>query len=255
MFDIIKGIPEDKTGLGLATYCLCSDGIYLVKACGCGYITVKINGIVGLPVGESDIAVLPRKIPALLFWEIQKFFRYVELDNANKQLEAYILIMYNTETDKYFLHVPIQAIGAGSAKYDLSNLWTDFPNCKLIMDVHSHTSNMNAFWSSTDNADDNRDRYSGVMGRINKVIPQFKARFSTMGTHVDADFDDLFCESTESFSLDFEKSMQNISIQTPKPATDNAGPRINNRSSYSQYGIPSARSGYAGLWNSVRDRI
>lgn len=246
MFQIIKGIPKDKSGLGLITYALCSDGVYLIRSAGTGHIITKADGIAGLPVGQEDISTLPRKIPISLFWETIRFFKYVEAHYEGAKLEAYVLIMYEPKLNEFFLHVPEQTVGAAQAKYDLKDVWEQFPGCKVLMDIHSHTSQMDAFFSTTDDADDNRDRFSGVIGRINHVIPDFKVRFSTLGRHIDVEMNDLFCDCEEFSDIDCEDAITRVHYTKPRPITGGH--------SYS-HGWAGSRSAYGGLWNAVRDRI
>jgi PRTRC genetic system protein A len=254
MFKIIQGIPEDKSGLGLITYALCEDGTYLIRAAGCGHIVTKVDGINGMPKGKESISILRRKIPISAFWETLRFFREVENQHKDKALEAYVLVMYNRDTDKYFLYVPEQVVGAASAHYDVKEVWSKFPNCSIVIDIHSHTSSMGAFFSSTDNKDDNRDRYSAVIGKINNVIPEFKVRFSTLGKRVNVDIDSIFCESNEKLSIDVTSSIKNITIAKEEEAKGFI-PVGSGAWNSGWNGHIIARSGYSNLWNNVRDRV
>jgi hypothetical protein len=136
-FDVVYGIPEDKSGLGLVTYAICSNGIFLIRPNACGWIVTKVDGIPGVPEGKERISILPRKIPINLFWETIKFFRYAEEVNQNKT-EAYVLVMYNPKEDEFFLHVPKQSLSSARVSFDLQGVWDMFPGCKVLMDIHSH---------------------------------------------------------------------------------------------------------------------
>ena len=213
-YDIIEGLPVGKPK-AMITFSLCSDGIYMTKSVmGDGYVTIKVDGIPGLPKGKETVNVLKRKIPFSIFWAIVGFFRYVESHFKKDGLEAYVLLGFDPKEDKFFLWCPIQEVGAASVRYDPAPFFVQHPGCRIIMDIHSHTSRMGAFWSGTDNNDDNRDYFSMVIGKISKMIPEFKLRFNTTGKHIDYELEDIFDDVSEPLDFDFAEACTKISLHT-----------------------------------------
>lgn len=145
LFPVESGCAENPSHM--VSYRLCSDGIYLQKKVGCGFVTVKVEGIGGTPKGVEKIDVLPRKLPIDVYHKTVRFFRDVESKFGAKGTEAYVIVAYDTKEDNFFLYVPKQQVGAASVKYDISGFHTIYPNGVIIMDIHSHTSSMGAFWS------------------------------------------------------------------------------------------------------------
>lgn len=214
LYDIIEGLPVGKPK-AMITFSLCSDGIYMTKAVmGDGYVTMKVDGIPGLPKGCETVNALKRKIPFSIFWAIVGFFRYVESHFKKDGLEAYVIVGYHPKEDRFFLWCPSQEVGAASVKYDPAPFFTENPGCRIVMDVHSHTSRMGAFWSGTDNNDDNRDYFSMVLGKISKMIPEFKLRFNTTGKHIDFELEDVFDDVSEPLEFDFAVACTKISLNS-----------------------------------------
>lgn len=144
-FPVEVGCEENPNQM--VSYRLCSDGIYLQKKVGCGYVTVKVDGIGNIPKGKESITTLPRQFPMSVYGKTVDFFRDVETKFGSKGTEAYVIVAYNTSDDSFFLWVPQQEVGAASVRYDISDFHTLYPNCVILMDIHSHTSSMGAFWS------------------------------------------------------------------------------------------------------------
>lgn len=211
LFPIIEGLPSGSMN-SLITYSICSNGIFQTKrVCGRGTITTKIEGIKGLPEGNESVDILPKKIPISYFWEIVNFFRYANR-SFKKQIEVYILLGYNFDEDKFILYVPKHSVSGASVSYDIESFWKDNPGYYCILDAHLHP-NFGAFWSSTDSNDDNRDRFSLVIGYQDRPIPDSKLRFANGKKHIDFSIDDLFSNEKESIYLDYQKAMSRITIK------------------------------------------
>lgn len=243
LFPVTYGIPEKHEGL--VSYHICDNGIFRTKrVAGRGTITVKVDGIPATGVGKESINVLPRKIPIDYFWKIRDFFRYVEKTFNNESLEAYCLIGYNYDKDDFCLYVPKHTVSIASVNYDIESFWKDNPGYYLIMDIHSHGSKLSGYFSGTDDKDDNRERFSMVMGKINKIIPEVKLRFSSLGFY-DFELDDVFtAEVTDSPIFDMAKSIKQIKL-VESTITKGDGVTV----SYSGYRAPFGRS---SLYESIR---
>lgn len=77
-----------------------------------------------------------------------------------------------------------------------------------------------AFWSGTDDNDDKRDRFSMVIGKIEKLIPEYKMRFSCGKQRYDFDLDDVFDGDGEACVFDLDKAISKIHVRTFKVADD-----------------------------------
>jgi PRTRC genetic system protein A len=202
---------ELKSGI---TYCLCSNGIFEVRTLpGDGFVSTKIDGIKGLPEGKEEIRFLKKKVPIKLFWEIVRFFKAVNRKLAAK-VEAYIVIAYNNNTDEYFLWVPKHEVSAASVKYDLEQFYKlpEHIGCYIVADFHLHPGEMGAFWSGTDDKDDCRDRFSGVIGKLNYILnPDVKIRFAAGKKHFELTLEDLFVEESCDYTYDTALGLSMIS--------------------------------------------
>lgn len=211
-FPIIQGMPtEMKTGI---VYSVCSDGLYETrKLPGGGTCSIKIDGVKGLPAGKAEINFLNKKLPVTFYNEIIKFFRSVTA-HFNKKLEAYILICYNKVTQQYFLYVPFHTVGPASVKYDLRQFYSlsEFKDCYIVMDVHCH-SGFSAFFSSVDNEDDGRDRFSMVIGFENRIYPEVKVRFAAGSKFIDLELEDIFSNEEINYKFDIETALKQVTFK------------------------------------------
>ena len=187
---IIHGIPENPTSA--ITYSICSDGLYMTKKLLNGHVTMKVDGVKSSPAGREYVKFLPRKIPIRFYWKIVEFFKAVN-NHFKTNLEAFILICWDKEKERYHFWVPPHKVSGGSVQYDLSNFNKVFKNSFIVCDTHSHNL-MGAFWSTTDNNDDNRDRFAMVIGKTDNMFPEHKIRFSS-NKHIDCNIGDVFTDT------------------------------------------------------------
>jgi PRTRC genetic system protein A len=154
------------------------------------FVRIKVEKIPNYketPV-HQEVNFLPDgKIPIELFDQIVGFFKQV-MDVKKQELEAMIWVCWDQENG-YHLIVPDQRVGKASASYD----WASLPTGKTIVcDIHSHNT-MGAFFSGTDNRDDQGNiGFSGVVGHLKAETPQTKWRFNYKDVKIDCDFDDIF---------------------------------------------------------------
>jgi hypothetical protein len=211
LFPIIEGPVENPTNL--VTYSVCSNGLFMTKkVCGRDTVTTKIDGIKGLPEGKEEINILPRKIPVAYFWKIVEFFRHVA-KNMKTKVEAYILLGYNFNEDKFCLYVPQHKVTGASVSYDIEKFWKDNPDYYCVLDAHLHPG-FGAFWSTVDDTDDKRDRFSMVIGKQDSLIPEHKLRFAAGKRHIDVTLDELFEDSNiQVQDFDCAEAMKNIKVE------------------------------------------
>lgn len=212
-FPIVEGFPKEiKSGI---TYSLCSNGIFEVRALpGGGFVSTKVEGIKGLPEGKEEIRFLKKRIPMQLFWEVVLFFRSVN-DHFKDKLEAYILVGFNEKTQEYFLWVPPHRVSMGSVHYDIEQFYKlpEHEGCYIVLDLHLHPGKMGAFFSGTDNKDDCRDRFSGVVSSVYDAIPDYKFRFAAGNKHIDIQIADLFTNDPScTYKFDIGEGLSKISL-------------------------------------------
>ncbi|WP_302625748.1 hypothetical protein [uncultured Eubacterium sp.] len=117
------------------------------------------------------------KIPFNLILEVIEFFRYF----AEKGLEAIAHIIYSEHTAQYEIYIPNQIVSCLNVEtYDLP----DFGSSGFIdvMAIHSHH-NMKAFFSDEDDADEKETKLYGVIGRLDKALPDMIVRMCNNGYH------------------------------------------------------------------------
>ena len=136
---------------------------------------------------------LPR-IPFEMLNQTVAFFRET-CRRAKGSSEAIVQIFWNTQEKAYQVHVPEQHVSGGSVKhtghFDQEVARTPDTGEAIwlhVMDIHSHGSTMGAFWSSTDDHDEQQapaGRMFGVIGQAMRPFPDWKWRIRThAGFHV-----------------------------------------------------------------------
>lgn len=154
------------------------------------HVRLKVDKIPGYTEAtiNQEVNFLPNgKIPIALFDQIVAFFKQV-MAVKKSELEAMAWICWNQEQG-YHIVIPNQTVSKASASYD----WSSLPaGTTIVADIHSHNT-MPAFFSGTDNRDDqNAIGFSGVVGLINNNPPQTVWRFNYRDVKIDTTFDRLF---------------------------------------------------------------
>ena len=196
---VVGAIPETLTKN--STHVIFGDGMYLVRKNSIGKFIRRISsqrypGVDDGPVPSFEF-YLP-KIPIDILKAQVSFYRDVMRKHNNA--EAYTMIMWDQEENKYLLVCPNQKVSAGSLVYDFGD---DLPSSRYLQVVscHSHNS-MSAFFSSIDDADEKGDMCYMVLGHLDKDVPQYKIRASVAGAQVKLlDLEDLFDDSVSDESL------------------------------------------------------
>lgn len=136
----------------------------------------------------QEINFLPNgKIPIELFDKVVAFFKKV-MEVKKSELEAMIWICWDAENG-YHLIVPDQRVSKASASYD----WASLPAGKtIVVDIHSHNT-MGAFFSGTDNRDDQSNiGFSGVVGHLKSEEPATVWRFNYRDKKIECNLEDIF---------------------------------------------------------------
>lgn len=144
-----------------------------------------------LPADEIQPLVNGVKIPIIIMHQIHKFFIDVMKLHSGSEAQAFVVM----RDGEYKILIPEQTVSGTAVTYDLTKEL--LPGDIIVMDIHSHNS-MAAFWSGTDNRDDNKNTWiSGVFGKVNTKL-EYKFRFSdATGSHYDLDIKDIFEEAAE----------------------------------------------------------
>ncbi|MDR2559036.1 MAG: hypothetical protein LBC86_05780, partial [Oscillospiraceae bacterium] len=97
-------------------------------------------------------------------------------------------LVYDTEVQKYNVIVPEQII----TRVSVDSKREEYPEHVVhVMDIHSHNI-MAAKFSSTDDRDEKETRLYGVIGRLDKIMPEVALRASNGGKFIELGADDVF---------------------------------------------------------------
>jgi len=146
-------------------YIIAENGLFiraqnpLIKATAC-ISPVEIRGLRPL---EEEIELVHGKIPGRLY-DLS-----LAILMANSELEQYLAITWENE---YRLMNPTQERSEASVTYN------KLPSS--IMDIHSH-GYLNAFFSSTDDGDEQGLRFYMVVGKLNTLLPEVELRLGAYG--------------------------------------------------------------------------
>jgi PRTRC genetic system protein A len=110
------------------------------------------------------------KIPEVLFREMYSFFK----DYTRKaSLEVMVCFFYDLQEENYILVCPNQRVSKYGiqAEYDSKYLGRNSVRYVPVAQVHSHNV-MRAYFSQTDDADEKAFGIYGVIGRLNREVPE-----------------------------------------------------------------------------------
>lgn len=173
------------------------------------FIAPANNAGVYSKVRAGFIPALP-KIPYETLAQIISFFRsYVTAESA---LEAMVYVYWSNAEHAYFAYAPKQTVTKDSIETTLPGL--DEDDFTLVMEIHSHNT-MEAYFSSTDNADEKATRLYTVIGRLDKLFPDLKTRASVGGKFIDVSPAAVFEMAQEPYP---QKWRDMVEIAKPKEA-------------------------------------
>ncbi len=169
------------------TYVAASNGLFEVRQNAIGVFSRKVDGVPDMgEVAEGFRWGLP-KIPWALFEQAVAFFKAVMKRHGGA--EAYIQLFFDKTEGTYFAHVPKQYVSGGHVSFD-RDVELEAKHI-LVMEAHSHNT-MSAFFSGTDNADEQADRLFMVMGKLDERAPQVLVRCAMGGQHVPLTIEETF---------------------------------------------------------------
>jgi len=170
-----KSGPVGETGL-YYDYILARDGVFIRARNSLLRATVLISPVEirGLEPLQETIELEHGKIP----WHLYDLA--ISTFMASSDRERFLAITWEGE---YRLRMPRQDRGEASVNYEA------VPDS--VMDIHSHGA-MDAFFSTTDNSDEQGLRLYMVAGRVNTMLPEVKLRIGVYGYFVSLSTDEVF---------------------------------------------------------------
>ena len=125
------------------------------------------------------------KIPFFLLHQVIGFFREI---SRKATLEVLVHLVYDLKIQKYNVIVPKQKVTEMSVEAETE----DYPEHVIhVMDIHSHNV-MEAKFSPIDDGDEKATRLYGVIGRLNRVLPEISLRASNGGKFIELNADEIF---------------------------------------------------------------
>lgn len=167
------------------TYIMAENGLWLdaVKPFGsakleaCIPLTSDEVTVRGLEPAEFALNLPGGRVPSDLWFEATR--RLIEAS----PLEKYLAICWDDDESGYVLKEAEQLTTGISVKYKMPQ--------NVVVDMHSHNT-MPAFFSGTDDEDDNGFRVSIVIGRVDQPEIEYGARVGIYGYRCEINLDDVF---------------------------------------------------------------
>jgi PRTRC genetic system protein A len=157
-------------------YIVAGNGLF-IRACNSlikGTLCISPVEIRGLNPLEEQVELVHGKIPRRLY-DLS-----LSVLMASSEREQYLAITWE---DEYRLRMPSQERHEASVKYDklLSS----------VMDIHSH-GHMRAFFSGTDDDDEQGLRLYMVVGRLDTLLPKVELRLGVYGYFASLSVEEVF---------------------------------------------------------------
>lgn len=141
-------------------------------------------------VEESFTLKLP-KIPYDYLQKIVSFF--MSFINKGENYEVACKIFWDTENGEYIIDVPKQTVTKVTVQFEYSGEFTGRNSLRYIpvLEIHSHNV-MRAFFSKTDDLDEQEYCLYGVVGRLNREEIQFAFRVKCGDYHLHVGIGQVF---------------------------------------------------------------
>lgn len=163
------------SGLGY-NYILAQNGLFIQAENDHLKATVQLAEatVRGLALLEAGIELIHGKIPAYLWPEI--------LGHLKREPHNELFVAITWEGD-YRLHIPVQEVGPAHVTYA--------PLPHTVLEIHSH-GYLPAFFSNTDDRDEQGFRIFGVCGRMNTLLPEYRFRVGIYGCFAPLELGQVF---------------------------------------------------------------
>ena len=176
-----KNALSGEPGIGY-NYVLAEDGLYLqsdsshIQAC-IPIAPTKVRGLRSIDlVSKGKMHLVHGPIPRGIFTAGIHWFREAP------ETERFFAVVWRE--NRYKIEVP-QQDGTGS------RLTYETPGASVVMEIHSHGIH-GAFFSNTDNQDEQAFRIYGVIGKVGSRIPQAKLRIGIYGHFAPLRWEEVF---------------------------------------------------------------
>ena len=177
---LFSSVEEAKESGKLISYVPSEDGkVFEVRNNKIGTFIAPTERVTAFRKVKAGFTPALPKIPYKMWSEVISFFKsYVNEDGA---VEALAYIYWSFEHERYYVVIPKQTVTKDSVDSFLPDV--DENELLLVAEMHSHNT-MPAFFSFTDDKDEKATRVYIVVGRMDKVFPDIKARISCGGKFV-----------------------------------------------------------------------
>jgi PRTRC genetic system protein A len=178
-YHIARGGPREFDPSPAYDYTMARGGLYVEAISPHLYGRIRIGEaeVRGLPEIKEVVALLHGKVPRRL-WDLA-----VSLMLVDPRRELYLAMVW--AGDAYSIRVPEQTVTGASVRYE--------PVQDAVVEIHSHGS-MGAFFSSTDDADEQSFRIYAVVGKLHTGTPEAAFRLGVYGYRMALEWGDVFSE-------------------------------------------------------------
>jgi len=183
---------EAQSFEGRLAYFPGDDGqVYEVRNSSFGRMVAKTSSIPQLPKVDTGFTYYLPKIPSKILGQILSFFKAY---SAKGKFEVMLRIYWDTEEDEYVVECPEQVVTSIriDCKYDPAYTGRNSLRYHPILEIHSHNV-MRAFFSETDDMDEQRYGLYAVVGRCDReqieIIMRAKANDSQVAVPIKTVFD------------------------------------------------------------------
>jgi PRTRC genetic system protein A len=185
-------------------YLVAANGAFLVKKTPLFDSITRVDDVVPLQTERSAVRLHFPKLPRWLLEQLLGFFtRVYRMWDG----EAIALLYYSPDLEQFRIEVPPQTL----QRYRTSSGWRTESKVQYgsvsraegflkLGDAHSHPESP-AFFSSTDERDDEEDGLRMVIGRLNRDAPEVCVSFVANGTRFTLDPADVFADHARAFRL------------------------------------------------------
>ena len=184
-------------------YVVAANGTFLVRRTALFTATTRVNEIIGLESHDEQISLSFQKVPRVAMEQILGFFTWVY---RRWDGEAIVFLYYHPDRGEFRVEVPRQTLPrfrsgqrwhtAGHVEYGS----VERPDGFLKLgDAHSHADSP-AFFSKTDDHDDQEDGLRIVVGRLDVATVEMCASFVVSGCRFSIAADDVVEIPSDPFS-------------------------------------------------------
>ena len=164
-------------------YVCAGNGYFRIDDTKFGQIVTSVKTIPDLPCYKAGVTLDVPKIPLSFLWQITEFFKSLNT-------EAYVQIFWDPVNKTYVQpFVPEQTVSGASVSYK-RDIVMDKQYVE-VCEIHSHV-DMEAFFSSTDDNDEQRPLIYGVIGKLKSDGPKYSFRAKSGDSAIKMEIGDIF---------------------------------------------------------------